>query len=759
MANVDRRIFLKLVGAGGVGAGAGFMLAESRKHPVEHLIPHPMAPEDFSAGVATWYNSVCTMCSAGCGISVRTLDGRAKKIEGNPSHPVSQGSLCALGQAGLHSLYNPDRLTGPMRSTGEGTFEPTTWNDGIADLGGRLELLRAAGRGTRVAVLTSGVRGHLGALFEQFADALGTARLLHYDFEREQTWHDASLRVFGRPELPYYDIANAQFVLSFGADFLGQWLSPVHQGIGYGESRQGRSGIRGQFVQIEPRMSLSGAAADEWVPANPGTEGVLALGLARRLVASGVYNGADRGAWESALAEYTPAYVAELTGVPEDSVLRLADAFSASQPGIAIGGGAAGRHTNGLETQIAVNVLNYLVGSVGREGGVIFNPSPAFGPAANRHATYRDMAALAESALAGEIDVLIINGANPIFNMPSAGFAEALAAIPFVASLSSFIDETSVHADLLLPSHTYLEEWADDTPEPGVGFRVASVQQPAVAPLYNTRGTGDILLSLAHEMGLDDSFAAPDMKSYLQDSWRDVYEQGAPVDGGFEAFWTSVVRAGVWGDETRADASQLQVNAGAIASLGAGTAEFAGAEGEYPFVLHPYITPAMRDGRNANLPWLQELPDPLTGVVYGSWIELNPVTAAELGVADGDVVAVQSPTGSIEAPVLVYSAIMPNVVAMPIGQGHTQYGRYASGRGVNPLEIVAPQTDRITGAHAWAATRVILTPTGRHVPLVRVGGAGRENGQEIVQIAAAENSVRSDATARLNSIPITVVNS
>ena len=129
MAKIDRRDFIKLVGAGSAGAGAGFMLAQSIKHPIEYLIPYPVPPEDFSPGIATWYNSVCNMCSAGCGITVRTREGRAKKIEGNPSHPVNQGRLCALGQAGLQVLYNPDRLTAPMAQTGgrgSGSFEQIT---------------------------------------------------------------------------------------------------------------------------------------------------------------------------------------------------------------------------------------------------------------------------------------------------------------------------------------------------------------------------------------------------------------------------------------------------------------------------------------------------------------------------------------------------------------------------------------------------------------------------------------------------------
>ncbi|MCZ6642744.1 MAG: molybdopterin-dependent oxidoreductase, partial [Gammaproteobacteria bacterium] len=272
MANIDRRDFLKLVGAGSAGVGAGFMLRESIKHPVEYLIPHVVAPEDFSTGIATWYNTVCSMCAAGCGISVRTREGRAKKIEGNPLHPVSQGRLCALGQSGLQVLYNPDRLTGPLMQTAERgsmSFAKITWEEGLSKVADRLDLLRAARRGNRVCLLSQGVRGHLAQLLELFMEQLGSERLLHYDFDHPHTLYAANKRFFGEERLPYYDLKNTRYLLSFGADYLGNWISPVHHSLGFGHSRQGRPDVRGRFVQIEPRMSLSGAAADEWIAARP----------------------------------------------------------------------------------------------------------------------------------------------------------------------------------------------------------------------------------------------------------------------------------------------------------------------------------------------------------------------------------------------------------------------------------------------------------------------------------------------------------
>ena len=764
MPTIDRRDFLKLVGAGTVGVGAGVMLRESGKHPVEHLIPHVMAPEDFSTGIATWYHTVCTMCAAGCGISVRTREGRAKKIEGNPAHPVSQGRLCALGQAGLQVLYNPDRLTGPLLRTGDRgseSFTQTTWGEGLSKVAKHLDLLRAAHRGNRVCLLSQGVRGHLAGLFELFMEQLGSERLLHYDFDHPHTLYAANQRFFGERHLPYYDLKNTRYLLSFGADYLGNWISPVHHSLGFGHSRQGRPDVRGRFVQIEPRMSLSGAAADEWIAAMPGTEGILALGLAHQIVSVvGHYRGADRDDWTAALAPYTPTQVAEQTGVPVATITRLADTFFHTAPSLAIGGGGAGSHSNGVDTLIAVNALNYLVGNLGKTGGLVFNPEPA-GPISHpRQASYRTLLELAEDARQGNIEVLIVNNTNPMFTLPAAdGFREALAEIPLIVSLSSFMDETTALADLILPSHTYLESWGDDFPEPGVGFPIGAVSQPVVSPLYNTRATGDIILGLAQQMGLSEAIPWSSMEDCLKDGWRRIYERGGPETPAqsFESFWLALLKAGVWGQETHREAS-FTLDKGVIENIGVQAPEFSGPSDEYPFILHPYVSTTLRDGRAANLPWMQELPDPMTSVVYGSWVEMNPATARELGLTEGDLVDIESLHGRIRAPVYVYPAIMTGVVAMPIGQGHDEYGRYAKNRGANPIEILSPQMEQHTGALAWSATRVNIVATGRRVELVKTGGTSRELGRDIVQTTGAKAGAKAGAGhgAKLTSIPITV---
>jgi anaerobic selenocysteine-containing dehydrogenase len=245
------------------------------------------------------------------------------------------------------------------------------------------------------------------------------------------------------------------------------------------------------------------------------------------------------------------------------------------------------------------------------------------------------------------------------------------------------------------------------------------------------------------------------MEEYLKYSWERIYQRGDAQTRaqGFDAFWTAVLKAGVYG-ETISSRPTFILDPAVIASIGVPAPEFSGSEEDFPFILHPYLSPNFHDGRGANIPWLQELPDPMTSVVYGSWVEMNPVTAEELGLVEGDLVDIISPHGQVQAPVYVYPAIMPNVIAMPIGQGHTEYGRYAKDRGVNPIAILSPEVESSTGSLATSATRVSVVATGRHVALVKTSGTSRDLGRNIVQTTGGGAEVSS---AGPTSIPVVEV--
>jgi anaerobic selenocysteine-containing dehydrogenase len=741
MSKITRRDLLQYIGAGGMGAVGGVLYGESRERNVELLVPQVVPPEDYSPGVASWYNTVCRQCSAGCGISVRIREGKAKKIEGNPVHPVSQGRSCARGQAGLNALYNPDRIREPLTSAaqrGSGSFYPMSWDDALTSIGSTIGRLKIEKNSSRVRLLTGRVGGHLDALFAQFMELLGSDHYQQYDFTYPSALAAANRICFGMEQLPYYDIKNSDLLVSFGADYLGTWISPVQHSLGYGHMRQGRQGRRGKTVQIEPRMSLSGANADEWIAARPGTEGLLALGLAHAIVSQGLYDDSDRDDWSDALQGYSPADVAAATDVDEDTILRLAREFGESEAALAIAGGATTAGTSAVASAVAVNVLNHLAGNLGQPGGIIFNSVNAFSAVRSKHAGMQQILDLIDAMEAGDVDVLLVHDSNPVFALPDPSrFRQALEKVPLVVAMSSFHDETTDMADIILPTSSYLESWGDDIPDPGVGFPVASISQPVVATLYDTLSAGDIVLALARQIGgeLPIQMSWRSTEEYIKARWREEYEMqdGGPNDSGFEEFWHAALEAGVWGQPGVSIGDHLMPAASVtIAAITNPVSEFAGSEADYPLVLHPYLSATFLDGRGANLPWLQELPDPLTSVVYGSWAELNPVTAEDLGINEGDILQVETPAGSVKVPALIFPAIRPGVVAMPIGQGHTSYGRYARERGVNPLRLVTMQIDDKSGDLAWAASRAKVSNTGERMSIVKTDGVTRTLGRQIL---------------------------
>ena len=746
---MDRRHFFKVTAASGATASlAGCGNPENqliRFIPEEQLVP----------GVATLKPSVCPLCSAGCGVQVRVMDGDveivrngqagvmkkglAKKLEGNPEHPINQGKLCARGQAAIQVTYHPDRITGPLRRTGprgSGQFETITWDEALADLVSRLDTLANAGQSSGLAFLTRPLRGQKDVLVREFLRRFGAPDPIAFEVFSDSVLRRANELSFGYRQLPTLDLARSNYVLSLGADFLGTWNSPVAQNFGYGEMRQGRPGERAKFVQVEPRMSQTGANADEWIPAKPGTEGVLALGLAHVIMNEGLGSEEDAGragslieGWSEGLPEYTPEEVEALTGISQERVERLGREFAAATPAVAIIAGAPLAHTNSLFQALAVNALNALVGSVSTAGGVFFtsrpNMNPDLDPTVNAPGPGQPIDQFAADILAGDdsrVQILLLNDANPVFGTPEAWrVRDALSAVPFIASFGQFVDETSILADLILPDHSFLESWVDDLPESGAIGSIASVAPPAMRPLHETRAMADLLLEVARTL------ANPLDPAFGWDTYEDMLEAGfrtLPAPAGATVLWRRAQEDGGWFGEAQ---EQTPVPAEAErAPLVYSEPDFEGDPGQYPFHFLPYASQAFLDGSLAHLPWLQELPDVLSTAMWSSWVEINPETAAGLGIADGDMVEIASQQGSIEAPALLSPGIAPDVIAVPVGQGHETFTRYASGRGANPLRILAPLAEPETGTLAWAATRVRITRTEGEGNLILFAGALRE---------------------------------
>ncbi len=748
---MKRRDFLK---TGGIAGTAGLILDGCGKP--QQLIPLLVAEDRFVPGEEGWVRTLCQQCSAGCGItvrvmqgeSIRTIDGQqkrvkavqAKKIEGNPEHPISMGGTCARGQAGVQVLYHPDRIQTPLKLSGQrgsGQYQPISWKEAQQLLVSQLQQQQATP--AAIAILTGRAnRGTMGAIVERFAAGLGTSNIVTYDPFDPAPIRRAMELVAGVSRLPAVDFANANFLLSFNANLFETFLSPVRNIYSYGQMRQGRPGVRGKFVQAEPRLSQTAACADEWLPIRPGTEGLLALSMAHVIVNEKLYDTEFVGQvptgfaeWSASLGDYAPEKIAAQIDVPAASIQRVAREFASRRPSVAVG------DSRDVASLTAIYALNALVGAYGRPGGVLLGGDESSGPAPAPKAP--DIHALIGAMSGNQVKTLLLVDTNPVFTLPEgAALAKALSSVPFIASVGSFLDESSAMADLILPSHTTLERWVDDVPEPGVGFAVRTVGQPVVEPRWDTRDPGDVLIETAKALGGNAAAAMPfeNMAAAIKESFRLAHTRaGATADADFEAFFKKAVAAGGWWQpegtgavaggqkaEGKGQTTTRRVNF-VLPEQPVAARPFAGEAAQMPFMLHLYPSAAFADGRTAHLPWLQEMPDPMTTVMWGSWVEINPETAHKLEVHEGDVLTITSPHGNIELPAFLYPGLRPDVIAIPVGQGHTQFGRYAQNRGGNPLRISASALDRASGSVVQTGVRVSAVKTGRHEPLIRFGAS------------------------------------
>ena len=702
--SIDRRRFLKVLGVTGAGAAA-LSSCGIGPEPTERLIPYLIQPEDQIPGTATYYATTCRECAAGCGVRVRVREGRAVKLEGNPDSPINRGRLCARGQAALQGLYNPDRIAHPLARNASGKFEEIDWDGALQRVAAQVR--EAQGKG--IVFLTGAEQSSFGELVDEWMKQVGGRRMSYEAFGFEAL--RAGNRIaFGTRTLPTYDFANAKYVLSFGADFLDTWLSPVEFQNGFARAHAfdaGRPASMAKFVYVAPRLSLTGMNADEWIAAKPGTEGLLALALAQVIMSQHLARvPADASRLVSVLAGYTPRAVAPVIGIDEETIVKLAREFARSGGGLAVAGGMATQAANAAEIVAAVNILNYVVGSVGSL--VKFGADLGVGSTN----TFGEISRLTADMAAGHVALVFVHGTNPAYSMPGA-FQQAFGNVGYKVSFSSYMDETTAACDLILPDHHPLEQWGDSRPRAGI----VALQQPVVQPVFGTQSTGDVILKLSGKTGT--------FQDYLQAKWRTKHAAN------FDQYWLdSLAKGGVYGDApTRA------VRLGDVSKIGF-AAPAVPADQAQQVIVFPH--PALHDGRGANKPWLQELPDPVSKIAWHSWVEVHPDTAAKWGLATGDFLLLKSKFGGQKFPTWITRSVRPDVLAVPTGQGHSAYGRYAKDRSANAFELLGVEVNEYGGRNfAVAAT---ATKTGEHRKIVTTEGSPRERGRGTVEVLGLERA-------------------
>ena len=684
---------------------------EGKEDVVSYLIPE----EYVIPGIGVWYSSTCTACEAGCGLHGRVREGRVLKLEGNPESPINNGNTCLMGQAQLQGHYNPDRITAPMMRKA-GHLQNVSWDEAAAEL--KKHIGSDSGlKGERFGILTGTVSGHQAVLVDELLDKVGSKN--HYVHETVNTtvWNAVCRDMLGEDN-PKYHFEKAGVILSFGSDFLATFGSLVHNMGEYAKFR--RQEQRGMLVQIEPKMTMTGGSADLWVPIVPGTEGALALGIANFILEKG-WNSVDvPDTVKNTLKQYNLVAVEKITGIDANKIKRIASILTERSPSLVLAGASATNQENGYDAAAAIMLLNLLMGNVGKtiDGAWKANEA-ALRP---RQGNTKDLLLLAKAMRDKKLDVLVTVNSNPAFTAPDVlQFSDGLGNVGFKVALSMFPDETTLQADLVLPLSHAMEDWgthiaAYQPTEAFVGF-----QQPLMENLYkDSRGFGDMMLTMLKTRSADyDKF--PDYYSYLQTAMANM--PGAT--GTAEERWNDILQHGM----TKIKSTKKPLSPRLVDFK----FKVPQVNTEYPMYLLPSARLGMWDGRHANIPWLQEAPDQISKVVWGSWAEIHPKRAEELGVKNGDYVKITSASGSIEVQIYVHHGVHPDAIAVPFGQGHQEFGRYAKNRGVNPLKILNPLMERRTGELATHATRVAVTNVHKHEYLVKMGGSESQVGRRFIR--------------------------
>jgi thiosulfate reductase/polysulfide reductase chain A len=761
LSGISRRTFIKIAALAGAAIAASRIFGRSALGSAVYS-PEPPGGE----GILTekWVPTSCLNCATRCATRVRVVNGRAVKVTGNPLSKVSEGENCARAHVGPQVLYDPARITTPLKRTnpakGRGIdpgWTEISWEQALAEVGGRLKTLRENGQPERLLLLSGLNTVSAGDILNRFADAYGTPNLVSADGLNNEADKAAEWMADGHYTQSAYDLERTNYILSFGASILESY-KPLARGLRmWGKIRRERP-VRAKVVVIDPRYSVTALRSDRWVPINPGTDGALAMAIAHVIISEGLYDADFIKNWTHGFDEYrrltidyyAPEAVTATTGIPADTIRQIAREFASTRPAIAWRGRGATSWPNGSYTGYAIFCLNALVGSIDVPGGVTYQEDPPYHPLPEPAEDEIAIAGRARPTLdlrkttlfpAAEVvtnqaaDSMLENrpypvemaiGFNSNFNMSAAGtgrWDEALARVPYYVHVAPFVSEMAGYADIFLPSTTFMEEWAYDHSPPGSGFAEVRIKQPVVAPLHDTRSVTDIIFNLAGRMGGtaarsftgigDDAEGLVRYRTAGLTSWDKLLEQGVWVGPDYEYYkYDRIFKTPSGKFEFRSGnlISLLREQGEEIDSLTGlpyyRNAEFLGDSGDYPLVLSTYQPLLNIENGSQNYPWAQEVYLVMHGAGWTNFAEINRRTAQNLKIKDGDSVWVESPFHKIKTKARVFEGIHPGVVAIARGQGHYAGGEWSKGIGVNPNEITGVDYDRLSGQSALFNTRV-----------------------------------------------------
>ncbi len=625
---INRRRFLE---------AAGFSISFAAltgcgRAPVETALPFPVQPVGAIPGRLQYYASTCAGCPTACGLLVGTRDGRPLKMEGLPEHPLSRGGLCAVGQALPIGLYDSHRLTGPL-SAGK----PSEWASVDQEIVQALSLIKEQKKAVRFVTPTI-TSPTLQASIDAFLAQFENAKHVIFDTLSSSAILDAHEQTHGARVLPHYLLDKAKVLVSFGADFLGNWISPVEFTAAW-SSRRAPTEEHPEMsyhVQVESRMSLTGSNADRRITIDPNEQHLVLSRLAHEVASLAGKPLENSPPLEGSVADTEIASLARRLWEARGESLVLCDSQDRA-------------------TQVLVNLINYHLDGYGKTLDVKR-------PSNQRQGNDRDVEQLVEELEADQIGALLVANIDLLHDLAGRQtLADAVGRVPLTVSFSQHEDEFASLAKFVCPDHHVLESWSDAEPIRGL----VSLAQPTIRPLRETRA---VLESLA--IWSDRPTTAYEaLQSYWKESIFPRRQKTASAQ--FIGFWEQALHAGFI--EVKTEESIVgDFKAGEIKPLAQQKVT-----GDFSLVLYTKVS--MPDSRHSHNPWLHELPDPVSKITWDNYVCVSPDNAKELGLVDGDVVKVSAGDEGpqLELPALVQKGQHDGVLAIALAYGCKGTDRFA----------------------------------------------------------------------------------
>jgi molybdopterin-containing oxidoreductase family iron-sulfur binding subunit len=645
MSSLSRRKFLALLGASAALAGT----ACSDYRDKGEIIPYNRKPEEVTLGKANYYASTCSACPNACGTLIKTREGRPIKIDGNPDHPISKGKICAQGQASIMSLYDPDRLKNPKKKL-DRRFVDYSWKSANEEI--IFDLMNSGNK--EIAIITHKIISPTSKkVLDEFVSKYPSARIYSYEVFNSSVRNSAWKKCYGSDEFPAIKWNEAEIIVSLDGDFLGESNNKIENARLFSESRDIINKRFNRLYVIEGNISITGMAADYRLRLRPDMQLNFVLSLIDALNKRGA--GIPINSGGITLENFANQYGLN----PGTLKTIISDLLKNKGKSIVY----AGNHL-AEDVHIAVNHLN---AALGNETIYNFETGPEI---VHPLSSLLELKELTSRMSSGKVSVAIHLNSNPVYDFASdLKYADALSNVDTVVSFIELENETSEFSNYCLPVNNQLESWGDAKARTGI----YSLKQPVISPLYDSRQSESIILTwISTESSTYDEFL---YHKYLMDNWEKNLYPETGINLEFKRFWYSALHDGV------VIVPERTSGIGSI-SNSAGQ-QIKPAEDSESFSLLIKESYAVRDGRFANNGWLQELPHPVSKVVWDNYAAISLKTANNLGLNSNDLIKVSTGNNSLTIPVFIQPGASDNSITIESGYGRKNGGTVGTGIGFN----------------------------------------------------------------------------